>query len=118
MEGVEILSSAQAVAETAFNWTAFWIAFGVTLAFCLFLGIWHVANGECEWWLILITSLIGIIGGMMMGCMFGSVCETPTTYETHYKVTIDDSVSMNEFLDKYEIIDQEGKIYTVKEKEE
>ena len=34
-----------------------------------------------------------------------------------YKVTIDDSVSMNEFLDKYEILDQEGKIYTVKEKE-
>ena len=34
-----------------------------------------------------------------------------------YKVTIDDSVSMNEFLDKYEIIDQEGKIYTVKERE-
>ena len=33
-----------------------------------------------------------------------------------YKVTIDDSVSMNEFLDKYEILDQEGKIYTVKEK--
>ena len=32
-----------------------------------------------------------------------------------YKVTIDDSVSMNEFLDKYEILDQEGKIYTVKE---
>ena len=36
---------------------------------------------------------------------------------TEYKVTIDDSVSMNEFLDKYEILDQEGKIYTVKEKE-
>ena len=35
-----------------------------------------------------------------------------------YKVTIDDSVSMNEFLDKYEIIDQEGKIYTVKERED
>ena len=36
---------------------------------------------------------------------------------TEYKVTIDDSVSMNEFLNKYEILDQEGKIYTVKEKE-
>ena len=34
-----------------------------------------------------------------------------------YKVAIDDSVSMNEFLDKYEILDQEGKIYTVKERE-
>ena len=34
-----------------------------------------------------------------------------------YKVTIDDSVSMNEFMEKYEILGQEGKIYTVKEKE-
>ena len=34
-----------------------------------------------------------------------------------YKVTIDDSVSMNEFLDKYEILDQDGKIYTVRERE-
>ena len=34
-----------------------------------------------------------------------------------YKITIDDSVSMNEFLDKYEILDQEGKIYTVKERD-
>lgn len=37
-------------------------------------------------------------------------------YETHYQVTIDDSVSMNEFQDKYEIIEVEGKIYTVRER--
>ena len=34
-----------------------------------------------------------------------------------YKVTIDETVSMVEFMDKYEIIDQEGKIYTVRERE-
>lgn len=33
-----------------------------------------------------------------------------------YQVTIDDSVSMNAFLDKYEILYQEGRIYTVKER--
>lgn len=36
-------------------------------------------------------------------------------YETQYQVTVDDSVSMNEFQNKYEIIKVEGKIYTVKE---
>lgn len=36
-------------------------------------------------------------------------------YETRYQVTVDDSVSMNEFQNKYEIIKVEGKIYTVKE---
>lgn len=37
-------------------------------------------------------------------------------YETHYQVTIDNSVSMNEFQNKYEIIEVEGKIYTVRER--
>lgn len=37
-------------------------------------------------------------------------------YETLYQVTVDDSVSMNEFQNKYEIIKVEGKIYTVKER--
>lgn len=34
-------------------------------------------------------------------------------YEIHYQVTVDNSVSMNEFQNKYEIIEVEGKIYTV-----
>lgn len=36
-------------------------------------------------------------------------------YETRYQVMVDDSVSMNEFQGKYEIIKVEGKIYTVRE---
>ena len=39
-------------------------------------------------------------------------------YETHYQVTVDNSVSMNKFQDKYEIIEVEGKIYTVRERVE
>lgn len=42
-----------------------------------------------------------------------------SSYKTgkyEYKVTISDEVSLNEFYDKYEIVDQEGKIYTIKEK--
>lgn len=39
-------------------------------------------------------------------------------YETRYQITIDDSVSMNEFQNKYEIIEVEGKIYTVRERVE
>ena len=45
------------------------------------------------------------------------VCLIPEDkYETRYQVTVDNSVSMNEFQDKYEIIEVEGKIYTVKER--
>ena len=34
-----------------------------------------------------------------------------------YKVTISDDVSLTEFNEKYEIIEQDGKIYTVRERE-
>lgn len=37
--------------------------------------------------------------------------------KTIYKVTIDESVSMVEFYKRYEIIDQDGLIFTVYEKE-
>ena len=39
-------------------------------------------------------------------------------YETRYQVTVDDSVAMSEFQSKYEIIEVEGKIYTVRERVE
>ena len=39
-------------------------------------------------------------------------------YETHYQVTVDNSVSMNEFQNKYKVIGVEGKIYTVRERVE
>lgn len=68
-----------------------------------------------------------IIGVSFYTCLISAVCvlicliliifvRVPTgKYE--YKVTIDDSVSMNEFQEKYEIVKIEGKIYTIKEKE-
>ena len=47
------------------------------------------------------------------------VCLIPEDkYETHYQVTVDNSVSMNEFQNKYEIIEVEGKIYTIRERVE
>lgn len=39
------------------------------------------------------------------------------TGKYEYKVTITDEVSLNEFYEKYEITDQEGKIYTIRIKE-
>ena len=32
-----------------------------------------------------------------------------------YKVTLDETISAREFLDKYEILSREGEIFTIKE---
>lgn len=50
--------------------------------------------------------------------MFCTVFVTKGTGKYAYKVTISDEVNFVEFNNKYEIIDQDGLIYTIKEKGE
>ena len=118
MTGVEILNKTQVVAESTFGWTAFWIAGSIILGIFITIGIiLSITEGpDLVGWIAVIG--VGIILGLIFGFIFGMWCETPTKYETHYQVIIDDSVSMNDFLDKYEIIGTEGKILTVKEREQ
>ena len=61
---------------------------------------------------------VSIAFGLLIGIPSGYIdADSRKVYGTEYKVTISDEVSMNEFLEKYEIINQEGKIYTVRERE-
>ena len=59
-------------------------------------------------------SVLAFLSAVLVGAGVFMITATP---EKHYQVTIEDSVSMNEFLEKYEIVDQEGQIITVKERE-
>lgn len=115
MNGVEILAINEIVAETTFNWVAFLIPFCIIVA--LFLGVGFLFSSMYKDKLQIV---IGMILGIVLGCIFGVACGVaigiPTAYESQYKVTISDEVQMNSFLEKYEILDQEGKIYTVREK--
>jgi hypothetical protein len=54
-----------------------------------------------------------MIMGFLSSVVIGAV---ELEYYPTYKVIISDEVSMNEFMGKYEILNQDGKIYTVKEK--
>ena len=118
MTGVEILNETQVVAESTFGWTAFWIASSIIFGIFIITGIiLLITEGglDLTCWIMILCA--GIILGLIFGFIFGMWCETPTKYETHYQVIIDDSVSMNDFLEKYEIIDIEGKIFTVRERD-
>lgn len=54
---------------------------------------------------------------LIVGIITGNVYQIPTDrYE--YKVIIDDNVSMVEFYKQYEVIDQDGKIFIIREKED
>lgn len=76
--------------------------------------IWYNSFYDC--WGVLIGIVIGAIFGGATGIVIDKVVE-PAPDEIRYKVIVSDEVPMNEFLSRYEIIEVEGKIYTVKEVE-
>ena len=111
MNGVEILSS-----ETIYNTILPECCVGIGLGFAVVFVALTAFSIAHEKYLAVILSSISVIVCIIIAALGGTYSDTDINH-IEYKVTIDDSVSMNEFLDKYEIIDQEGKIYTVKERE-
>lgn len=111
MTGVEILSS-----ETIYNTILpeYFIAIGLLLC-VIFVIVMAACFSNDYITLGFICIALALCSGIV-GSLGGTLSKTNVSH-IEYKVTIDDSVSMNEFLDQYEILDQEGKIYTVKERE-
>jgi hypothetical protein len=117
MTGVEILAMEEVAVAFGFNWLAFWVLMGLlTFAGCV-LGLVLREKFVYDWHIIPALTLVGVIGGLLIGAPIGFASSEPTAYETQYKVTVSDEVPMNEFLERYKIIDQEGKIYTVRERD-
>lgn len=119
MSGVEILATEQVATAFGFGWNAFWIG-GFLIGVLLALVFWCIAENSClGTGGIIATVIIGFVIGLgVFGTIIGAATNgTPTAYETHYKVTVSDEVPMNEFLERYEIVDQDGKIFIVREVE-
>jgi hypothetical protein len=123
MDGVVILESfevAIAWAET-FCWVGA-VAMGLALAFFggplgVILGLITIDKNKSLFCLSIISPiLIGLIIGLLKGGYWLSD-KTPTEYETQYKIALESNVNYKEFTDKYEIIDFENNVYTVRDKE-
>lgn len=117
MTGVEILAMEEVA--VAFGWNTWGMLFGFIVAAGIFglAGLLvEAAEGPGSGWVVFVSGTL--IAGLIMGLAFSSTCGEPTAYETQYKVTVSDKVSMNEFLERYELIDQEGKVYVVRERDD
>jgi hypothetical protein len=117
MNGVEILAEEIVYKFQPFN-LFFWLGIIVSIPFLLWL--WRTAHRthELDVGLIIISLVLVFTIGLVCGVatMATPLVDREIRY-IKYQVIIDDSVSMNEFLDHYEILSQNGKIYTVKERE-
>ena len=110
MQGVEILTSAQVAIEWSYNWIAFWWALGIVVVFVFMVGLLE-ANEP------VLGLIIGVMFGLVLAGCCGALFRETINYETQYKVTVSDEVSMTEFYEHYEVIEQDGKIFTVREKD-
>jgi hypothetical protein len=105
MTGVEILTTGKGATDFEPNS----IAFLFVLAFCVIGGL-VISSRDKEY---VFGALVGLLIGMCVGLLVSIVVGiAEIEYYPTYKVTISDEVSMNEFMDKYEILNQDGKIYT------
>ena len=109
MTGVEILAIGEMGINECFNWpVAIFGGLTVGIIASLLIG---AAENDFRFFLF-IAPFVSLFAGAILG--FG--CPAYQDMIPTYKVTISDEVSMNEFMDKYEILNQDGKIYTVKER--
>lgn len=111
MTGVEILSIGEIGVDHAFNWLIAILGGGFIGLVVGFIG---AATEDSIGFGVFLSIVVFILAGTIIG--FGDA--RPTCYVPTYKVIISDEVSMNDFMDKYEILEQDGKIYTVKERED
>lgn len=115
LPGIEVLS--EEFISTSFSSLeiailSFLLFIGMAMSLLLlFLNIVDTSVGGCIMSAIFIIAMLFLIG------VFAHNAANPTGY-TEYQVLIDDDVKWKDFYENYEIIDQKGQIYTIKEKTE
>ena len=112
MQGVEILDT---IHEYAGLISPFWAVWFFILALLLCIAALCTIDYDTIQQILIFTIKIALFGGVV--CLLCSVINTDEIIDTEYKVTISDEVSMTEFYEKYEVVEQSGKIFTVKERD-
>ena len=114
MTGVEILAMEEVVVERAFNWGVFCGVFAAMIVATI--GPALLSASDVNWKFGIFVFFAFGVASVVFAAAIAEGESVPVKYETQYKVTVSDEVSMVEFNEKYEIIDQEGRIYTVRER--
>ena len=112
LDGITLLDTGTKVVSYTWGWS--WGGF-IAAIFAIFLFVISIlcaidgAGGE-------IFLVAGIFVGMLSLFIFAHA--KPGKTINTYSVIIDDSVSMTEFYDKYEVLNIKGKIFTITERED
>ena len=116
MEGIEILSQTEIMKMGDPTMERIAIILIIISLFLFLIGIFFLVMERPIFCVFIIISFISFFVGLVF--VINSCNTSIPTGQYEYKVTIDDNVSLTEFIGRYEIISQDGKIYTIIEKEE
>jgi len=109
IEGIEILAQSEIMTDS--SWTA-WILVLLAFGFVVFTG--GLSNNiDFLVFIGCIALSISIVGSLLMVII--NPKEPTGKYE--YQVTIDENVSFTELYEKYEVVDQNGKIWVIRDKD-
>lgn len=111
IEGITVLAQNPEMGNGSFI-IPFLIALAIFEIIALFTAI-----AEDDIAVFLILSFFGVMLSGAIGTFSSEFNREPIPGKYIYEVTIDESVNFNEVYEKYEIISQNGKIYTIKEKD-
>ncbi len=120
IDGVTILNEIEVVrvVNDTFNSSVAMIALGITVLICAVVGFFLGRFERKGFSGTMMGVLVGVILSPVVGASFGVLFEhSPVTKTTmRYEVILDDSVSLTEFNEHYNIIEQRDKIFVVEEK--
>ena len=116
MDGVTILNI---ITENVSNTVGLVVAliFSIVVIILSFIAIIVVSDKFSEFDGFIIPFIVTGIFGILFVMVSILVLNTPQEPQTLYEVTISDEVSFKDFTSKYEIIEQRGEIYIVKERQ-
>ena len=114
MDGVTILNQTKEFYGMV-NW--YWILFPLCIATICFVAAIILAEDYMN---VAEVFILGVIVALISTVIVTILSFLPSNEvkQINYEVIIDDSVSFNDFTDKYEIIDKHGEIYIVTERKE
>lgn len=110
MEGITILAT-----EVVSLGVPFW--FAPLLGCVTFITVLVTRGATSSQWSDASDCTIGGIFGLCVALLFILISFGTYKEETLYSMTIDETVPFVEFNEQYEVIDQKGEIYIVREKE-
>lgn len=111
MDGITILKSYEVVAYTTWGWS--WAGFAIALlGLVMAIDITYLIIKEKSYSDIVGLVLMLFLGGLLSLVYFNSGTKV---YEPRYDVYIHGTINMDEFNEKYRVIDQDGLVYTITE---